>query len=510
MQRPSPSSSLLAAVAVTAVAVVLTAAAPAVAQTSPPAGAAAPAGSPAPAGESLSALFGPPTPGGLTAEQVAQRAAATSRDARARAEEKAAADAVIDQARAAFVPRLSGVARYTRLSSIEQPALGNLVGVPGDVPPGPLPAGTPLLAFPLSFPVILDQYTTQASLQLPLSDYLLRLPRLHEAARASARSATLLEQAARVRAAADGRVAYYAWTRARLQADVARQALAQAEAHLRDVGAAHASGAASKADVLRVESQVATAEVLVARARTATTVTEERLRVLMHDDSGQTYAVGEDLREPAELADLQDATAATPRALLDEALARRLEPRALLEGAGAARAQAGAQRAAGLPRLDAVASATYANPNGRIFPQQDRYKGTWDASVQLTWSPTDLLGSEAGRSATLARARQLEAERAALADGIELEVIQAREALLEARVASASSARGLAAAEESYRVRRALFQNGRATSVELTDAETERSRAQLEAIATRVDQRIAGARLRHALGRDLAVLDQAR
>ena len=50
-------------------------------------------------------------------------------------------------------------------------------------------------------------------------------------------------------------------------------------------------------------------------------------------------------------------------------------------------------------------------------------------------------------------------------------------------MAIASASRGLAAAEESYRVRRALFQNGRATSVELTDAETERSRAQLEAIA---------------------------
>jgi outer membrane protein TolC len=66
----------------------------------------------------------------------------------------------------------------------------------------------------------------------------------------------------------------------------------------------------------------------------------------------------------------------------------------------------------------------------------------------------------------------------------------------------ATSERGLAAAEESYRVRRALFQNGRATSVELTDAETERSRAQQEAIGARIDRRIAEARLVHALGHD--------
>jgi len=54
-----------------------------------------------------------------------------------------------------------------------------------------------------------------------------------------------------------------------------------------------------------------------------------------------------------------------------------------------------------------------------------------------------------------------------------------------------------------HRLRRALFQNGRATSVELTDAETERSRAQLEAISARIDHRIAQVRLAHAAGEDV-------
>ena len=74
----------------------------------------------------------------------------------------------------------------------------------------------------------------------------------------------------------------------------------------------------------------------------------------------------------------------------------------------------------------------------------------------------------------------------------------------EAEVAIESTARGLAAAEESYRVRRSLFQNGRATSVELTDAETDLTRARLEAINARVDLRIAHVRIEHALGRDVA------
>ena len=499
------------------------AALPAVAQFAAPsgtparAGMAAPAPVPTPAapnattasasGTTTSPLIAPPTPGGLTVEEVAERAARTSNEARANAEERAGAEAAVGSAKAAFIPRLSGVARYTRLSPLDQPSLGTLVAVPPSVSPGPIPAGTQLLAVPLTFPVIEDQYVSQATLQLPISDYLYRLPKLHAAAKGNARSARLLEQATRVRVATDARIAYYNWARARMQTDVAQQALASAQAHLKDVTAASASGAASKADQLRVESQVAAAELLLTRARSGSLIAEERLRTLMHDDSGRRLEIGEDLREPAQLGDLQDATQRSVQALRDEAMTRRLEPRALLEGAKSARDQAGAQRAAGLPRIDAVGNAYYSRPNSRVFPQEDKFKGTWDASLQVSWSPTDVFGIEAGHSQTLARARQLEAERASLADGIEQEVTQARQALIDAEAAIQSAARGLAAAEESYRVRRALFQNGRATSVELTDAETERSRAQLEAIGTRIDQRIAQARLRHALGRDVASVD---
>ncbi len=65
-----------------------------------------------------------------------------------------------------------------------------------------------------------------------------------------------------------------------------------------------------------------------------------------------------------------------------------------------------------------------------------------------------------------------------------------------------STARGLSAAEEGYRVRRLLFLAGRATSVELTDAETELTRARQSALDARVDQRVSRERFQHAVGRD--------
>ena len=52
-------------------------------------------------------------------------------------------------------------------------------------------------------------------------------------------------------------------------------------------------------------------------------------------------------------------------------------------------------------------------------------------------------------------------------------------------------------------VRRSLFQNGRATSVELTDAETELTRARLSVVSARIDARIAEVRITHVVGRDV-------
>ena len=63
-----------------------------------------------------------------------------------------------------------------------------------------------------------------------------------------------------------------------------------------------------------------------------------------------------------------------------------------------------------------------------------------------------------------------------------------------------NKARGLAAAQESYRARRLLYQNGRATTVELLDAETDLTRARLDALGARIDERVASVRLAYALG----------
>ena len=434
-------------------------------------------------------------PGGLTAEAVAARAAATSFDAAARRSELVRAAADVDRAMAAYLPRLTTTARYARLSNIPKSELGNLLVAPG-VGPGPVPAGAQLVNAPLSLPVLLNQYTLQASLSIPISDYFLRVGPSVAAARQAERAAASNERVARRRAGTDGRLAYYSWVQAKLQTTVAEQSLAQSRAHLADVGVAEAAGVATQADLLAVQAQVAASVVLVESYQSLTRVGEERIRIAMHQGGPTPFAVGEDVRAAPPPLDAR--TAASSLAL--HAFAARPELAALDAQIAALKKKVAVERAGYLPRLDGFADAQYSNPNSRIFPAKDEFHGTWDVGAMLSWTVSDIPGAAASTKGATADVVTLTAQRHALEDSIRLEVTDSYEKAVEADAAVGPAEERVVAAEEAYRVRHELFKNGRATSVELTDAETELLRARTDALNTHVNQRVARVRLAYAVG----------
>lgn len=444
-----------------------------------------------------------PSAGALSADEVARRAESSSADLEARRAEVAAAGAQVDQALVAFAPRLGLVARYTRLSDIDAPAIGTLVVAPGR-PDGPLPAGTALANVTSRFPVYLNQGTFAATLSVPLSDYVLRLVQAKGAAEGNERSAKLAHEAARFRVRSEAKLAYYGFVRAKLSLPVAEQALASANAHLEDAKHAFEAGGASKADVLRVESQVAQAEQLVLRTRNLVKLTEAQLGTLVHDPEGTRYELSEDLDRTPELPELGPGTSITP-GLVEEAYTSRAEVSALLESTRSLDRQASAVRAGAYPRIDLVGDVTAANPNPRYIPQQPQFLTTWSAGAQLSWTPNDTFSALAAARGVDARKAQADAEAKRLRDAVRLEVSQAIEAVENARGALETSKKGLSSAEEGYRVRRSLFQSGRATSAELTDSETELTRARLDALGAKVDVRVAEVRFAHATGRDRRV-----
>lgn len=448
------------------------------------------------------------SPTGLTSDTVATRAAQTSYTAKASEAALKAAAAKVDVAWVSFLPRISTLARYTRLSDFTPPSLsfgsgGQLVGTlapSGTINPSPTVAVT---LGGVSFPLVLNNYLLQASIAVPISDYFLRITQSYSAATQAQEAARYDVVAARSKSASDGKIAYYSWLQARGAVIVAEQALGDQKTHYNDVKNQFVAGNVSKADVLRSETAVSSAELQVVRSKNLMDLTERQLRLAMHATDEEVLTPGENLDAGV------PAVTGNIRSLVNEAQSARFELKSLDANVESLRKQTSVVRNGAYPQLSAFADAIEANPNQRRFPQSDEWFPTWDAGVQLTWSPNDTFSSLASARSVESQVAQLEAQKLTIKDGIELEVTQAYQAALEADQALTSARQELTSATEAARVARELFNAGRATSVTLTDAETDLTRARLDELNAKVSARTARVRLEHALGRDTKLAQPA-
>jgi outer membrane protein TolC len=434
-------------------------------------------------------------PAGLRADDVADRAVATSADVRARASELEAAGLAVDQALAGYFPRVVLGASYTRLSDITMPALGTLVAAPGAASGQPIGAGQPLYAFGFQFPVLVNQTMLRAQLQIPLTDYLLRIAPGVEAAESSREAALATGEATRRRTAADARVAYYTWVRARLQALVSDQALETVQDHLEQARSLVAAGSLPDADATRVEAQVAAAELLASRAHSLDAALVDRLHTILHDGEHGDLAIGDAL-SPA----LPDVSSTTPVDAVAHALDVRPELRALAATVHATDRQAAVASAGLWPQIVGLGEVLTADPNPRFVPQQDRFDTTWSLGAALTWSPNDFGVAIPATRAAEARRDAAQAQLEGMRDAIRTEVVQAWQAVRDARAALDTTADGLRAAQATYDARRSLYAAGRATTLELLDAEIDLTRARLDALNARVDAAVARTRWQFATG----------
>lgn len=441
-------------------------------------------------------------PGGITADQVGQRAMSTSFAAKASEQALAASEERRTAAAINWVPRIGLTARYTRLSDFTPPNLGSGGSIVATTsPPGTVnPPNT--IATSFSFPLVLDNWLTQAAITIPISDYFLRIGKNYSAATRSEDAARYDLAASRAKSYSDGKVAYFGWLRSRGAVVVAAQTLAVARAHLKDSENQFAVGNASKADVLRAQTQVASSELFLERAKSLEVQNERQVRVAMHSGEEEKLVPGDSLENTVPPAP------GNVNQLVAEGHSTRPEIKSIDKSAEAARKQADAINAGRYPVVSGFGDVTYANPNSRRFPQQNEWFATWSLGAQVTWSPNDFLVAGPQATEAEARANQLEAQKGSTRDGIEIEVVQAYQSVVEADAAVVTTQRQLESAVEGYRVARELFNNGRGTGTTVIDAEQALAQTRLDHLNARVDARLSRVRLDHALGRDVRPVNQ--
>jgi outer membrane protein len=436
-------------------------------------------------------------PGGLTADTAATRAVATSKAVKVDEAKIAAAQAAVDTAWDAYFPRLSFTARYTRLSKIDIPNLtggSSIVVAPGVAPGSVVPPGTTLIGAGFSFPVFLNQYVLQASVAVPLSDYVFRIHQQHESALKNTEATKWNAKVTQLQVAVQARTAYYQWVHARGAVVVGKAAVAQSEAHLKDLKTQLLLKAATTADVYRAEAQLASAQLVVIQAENLVMVTESNLRTLMHASDEEALPLGEDL-----LAELPS-NSLDVKTLKAAAMSKRPELKAVDAQLESAEESKSVVVAGMFPRLDALGNLYYSRPNQRYVPAVDEFRTTWDISIQLTWSPNDYLVASDQKKQVEGNLAQLKATREQIVDALNLEVIEAFSKVREQEASVVATNAGLRAAEESYRVRVEQFHNGATTSALVIDTEAELTRARLAALDARVNLRIARSNLKKAIG----------
>jgi outer membrane protein len=420
-------------------------------------------------------------PGGLTSVEAARRGAETSVQAAIEREDIRIAENSKAEVVWSSIPRLQLTGRTTRLSRVRGFIFTDPdTGAPGEVP---IPVWNHLL---------------NVGLTVPLSDYLLRLVQTLRGASKNRDAAALEEQAARVTSASNAKLAYYDWVRTRLEKVVAQQALSQASAQLARMQALHSVGRAAQADLLQAQAFEADAQLALSQSETNGAIAEERLRVGIHATPDEQLSVGEDV-----LADFS--AKEEPKGveeLFREAIQNRLEIRALVKSHSALDDSRYVEGTRAWPKLDAIGNVTYANPNQRIFPQEQEWNTTWDVGLQLTWAFNDVGVARTHADSVGAQIVQLEQRRRSIEEGLRVEVVSAHGALNQARQNVVTAEQGERAAAAAYEARARLQEQGMGTTLELLEAETARIRARLNLIYAHISLRVARTQLDHAVGRD--------
>lgn len=419
--------------------------------------------------------------GGLTATEAARRAARESVEAGAKHEQVVAAQAARQRVIWQAAPRVTLTGRSVLLSEVETPTI-EAPGFEG-----------------FAFPQPRTNHSLNAGVTLPLSDYLLRTVKALRGASSNRAAAVLEERAARVTAAANAKLGYYDWVRARLQGVLAEQALVQAGAQLARMRALYAVGRTAEADLLQSEAFEAEAQLAVSQAQTQVTIAEERLRVAIGVPPGEPLSIGENV-----LAEFDAASEAKGvEELYREALAGRLEIQALMKSRAALDDLSSIEATRALPSLEAFGNFTYANPNQRIFPLRERWSSTWDAGVQLVWALNDVGTADAEASSVASQSAQLLYQQTGLERALRVEVVGALGALGQARLNVVTARQGERAAAAAYAARERLQEQGMGTALELMQAETARTQARLSLIGAHIALRVARVQLDHAVGRDV-------
>jgi outer membrane protein len=404
--------------------------------------------------------------------RTARTSQPTLRQARASTE---AAGARADQARAPLLPQLNGTASYERSTSNYTPRPGSLSASAS--------SGTSWSTYGYwSFGAVLSQVVWDGGAAARWG-----------AARASAAAQRESERSTGLDVVLAARSAFFSARAARDLVQVARDTLANQEAHLRQVEGNVEVGTRPEIDLAQARTDRANAQVQLITAENAYETAKSQLNQAMGVEGPTDYEIGDDVLPPVEGEDQQ----LDP--LVAEALRARPDLAAIAESRRAQESTVNAARAGYLP----VVGVQTGIADAGVEPIPNAV-WNWNAQATLTWNLFDGGGTTAQVREARANLEGLDAQTAALRQSVRLQVDAGRLAVRSAKASLGAAGEALLNARERLRLAEGRYQAGAGSIIELGDAQVALTTAAAQRVKAEYDLSSARAQLLRALGRDAA------
>jgi outer membrane protein len=267
----------------------------------------------------------------------------------------------------------------------------------------------------------------------------------------------------------------------------------QVKAHLKDVQNFFDQGIVTKNEVLKVDVQLSNAEVLQIEAKNNVSLAMLALNNLV----GLPLETKVDLTSHLQPLTVEYKDVST---LIQDALSNRPDVKGMEFRVKAGESGVTLARSGWYPQIYLVGNYIYARPNSRILPAIDKFKDTWDVSVNASldiWNWGATIHQTDQAQAQLAQADDGLGQ---LKDGITLEVTQSYLAFNQSKEKIVVAEKGVTQAEENLRITIEIFKSGMASNSDLLDAEVALLQSKSNHIQAQVDCEVADARLKRSLG----------
>lgn len=386
-----------------------------------------------------------------------------------------AADAKYREVKTQGLPSLKLNASYTRLSEVD-----------------PFSISTPFGTFDIN-PVILNNYSARLTLQQPiftgnkLSGAVDATMFLSQAAHEDYNYQTQETRFAI-------RNAYWNLYRVNLMNKVLQETFNNISARTVDAKNLFDQGLLTKNDLLKLQVQQADIKFRMLEAVNNVSLANKALNNLLSLPM-------ETVIDPISQVVLSVESMSDVSSLIEEALKNRPDIKSGSFKQSAAESNISVAKSGYYPQLALQGNFTYAQPNPRIFPAQEKFKDTWDVSLVMSYDIWNWFATSYASEQAEANYASVSEGISALRQGVELEVTQAYLVYKQSSEKYEVAKLGLEQAEENIKLTAAKFKEGLALSSDVIDAETALFQAKANFTSAIIEHELAKAKVNKSVGK---------